>query len=386
MKKSLPYISLLVAVALFNGCGGSTAAENVDNTAPLLSSDKYVYENVLEGTNVPVTLISDDLEADFFESSSSADIQGSTLTFTAPTFIVGNSNSYTVEVTAKDKVGNESAVKEFTFTVIEANNGTYEADASIVVAIGDKTFTSDGSYLVGPTGLLWEDLDTPLMTYNAASSYCIGKGFRLPTRFELLNLIDYTNNDGVNTIILDDNLQFPRGTSWAALENSNYFAVNNVTGADVNVSMSEEHRVRCVKGTIASMHTFTIDDTNNSIVHDTTTGLDWTKIEATSRSHGNAQLYCSSLSGSWSLPTINELRSIMDETTNTIPESIASLAIPITRIWSSTQYLNDSSTQYYTLIKDYDNRDTSVLSEGLSFTDMNNIEQNITLFVTCTKR
>ena len=131
MKKSFSYLSFITAITLLSGCGGSSSTAT-DTIAPSLSSSKYIYENVAESNDISIQLISDDASAQFVETSNLARIDGDKLIFTAPAFMTGSSNSYKIEVVAKDNVGNESSPKEFTFNVIEVNAGTYAADASIV--------------------------------------------------------------------------------------------------------------------------------------------------------------------------------------------------------------------------------------------------------------
>jgi len=368
MKKSFIYISLVVAGALFNGCGGSSTP--VDNIAPSLTSDKYVYENVLEGTDVRVTLISDDLEADFFETSSLANIQGSTLTFTAPSFVVGGANSYSVKVTAKDEAGNESPPKEFTFTVSENNTETYEANRSIVAPVGDKTFTSEGAYLVGPTGLLWVDEVSDLMTYNDAETYCTNRGtdFRVASRTELLNTINYELDGTESVSLLDEDFSISRAgnvaSSWASSENGKYYIVNNFSGVDANVSATDLHRVRCVKGTSAGRHTFRESGTN---FIDNDTGLEWRVIDVT-----QAKFVDFVCPDGFNIPTINQLRSIYDYDTGRLNSDIAPMDSGT--IWSSTEWTNKVGTKaYYIMLNE---KTTSIRTD----------EYNLTAYGACVKQ
>ena len=388
MRRSF-YISSIVAVALFSGCGGSSSA---DKTAPSLSSSKYIYNGVLEDTNIEVTLISDDAKAQFLETRPEATISGNKMTFVAPPFVEGSSNKYVVPVTAKDEAGNESAPREFIFNVIENDTRTYAADASIVAEVGDKTFTSSGSgsFLVGPTGLLWVDEISPLLSYSDAVEHCTnrGSGFRMPSRTELLNTINY-DLDGANDVsLLDEDFAISRAgtgenkveTSWAAKEGNVYFQVNNFSGVDVRANASDEHRVRCVKGAAAGAHDIVPTTGNPNTITDNTTGLEWTKviisgIGKTYATQDNAESFCPN---GFRLPSINELRSIFDySSSNQVSTLIApdgsSLPADTYNIWSSTKFTNKTGTDaYFTILN---NQNTSIRAD----------EDNQTAYVTCVK-
>jgi hypothetical protein len=262
----------------------------------------------------------------------------------------------------------------------------------VVAEVGDKKFTlsSGRSFLVGPTGLLWVDEITPLMSYDDAAIYCQSKGagFRLAFRTELLNTINYELDGTSDVSLLDKDFARSRAgtgknkveTSWAAKEGSIYYQVNNFSGADVRADATAEHRVRCVKGTPAGSHTFTIDS-NSSNIKDLTTKLEWTVInndlEDVNRTYGEQSEAASFCPADFDIPTINQLRSIFSYSNSELYTGIApdgsSLEADTYNIWSSTEYTNKSGTRaYFTMLNE---QNTSIRSD----------EDSQTAFVTCVK-
>jgi hypothetical protein len=378
MKKKLSYLSIIAVVVLFNGCGGGLST-TADTTPPVITNATVQF-NVDEGTTKDVTLTANE-KVTFSENSADADISGSKLTFTAPSYVVGGTNNYTVTVTAKDSAGN-LATKNFIFNVQDVIVETVEANASYIAPTGDKDFTVVEGYLKDGSGLLWRDGDSGKKFYDDAKIYCeSNQGWRLPTRGELLNLVDYDKGNTAGTKSLIDNsfAIFSNDSfdaSWVEKTGSDKFVVNHKSGADTQEGIDLEQRVICVYGDKAGQH----DIVDGTTVKDNTTGLEWTKIDpaapgsTTYGDYTSAQSVCTNKGQGFDLPTINELRSVIDYTTNSIPY-IAPSGVPAGTyfIWSKTESKNDNKNTHYLI-----NLDTKA--------SVTTDENNQTHYFTCVKR
>jgi len=221
--------------------------------------------------------------------------------------------------------------------------------------IKPMSFTDNGNGTVtdNNTGLMWqkEDDGTP-RTWDAAGSYCssLGADWRLPTKKELMSIVDYSIPFPGPTInsIFTNTKQFgywssttgsgdPNG-AWTVYFNGGY------VGGDV---MSGGVYVRCVRG---EKDTPSFTDNGNGTVADLRTGLVWQQGEPGYMKWPDALNYCENLelpSGSgqsdWRLPNIKEIESITDDSVhdpvnpfaidrNIFPNAVAS------GYWSSTTF------------------------------------------------
>ncbi|MBX3185167.1 MAG: DUF1566 domain-containing protein [Polyangiaceae bacterium] len=224
-------------------------------------------------------------------------------------------------------------------------------------------------YLVDPgartvrdqvTGLLWQRQGSPLLhSWESAKSYCEDlvwaerDDWRLPTRLELLSLVDYTRvGPAIDTGAFPDT---PAEAFWSGSErgaSGQAWTVGFNQGDAVGTAPSASRRVRCVtvgapqKPIPVSGHFFQV--TGNTVL-DTATGLEWQRgTSPTDRSQGVSASYCLDLEldgkTDWRLPTAAELSSLVREvgvTTTFIDESIfpgtqsdnywsATIAVPVT--------------------------------------------------------
>ncbi len=380
MKKSFLFGSVVATIALLSGCGGSSGVV-ADKTAPNFTNTDYSFD-IDEGTDKSVSLTANETGVSFTEDSAEAAINGLNLVFNAPNFNSSGENSYTVNVIAKDEAGNASAAKAFTFNVKAVITESYEFNSSYVAPIGGKDFEPKGGNLEDPSGLLWDDTVSTRMSYDAAKTYCEAKGtgWRMPTRAEFLNVIDYSKVTTTGSLIDSDFSNYSANAvevSWVENLTSDKYVVNHADGTDSTPGNNLDYNVLCVYGDKDSTaHTFTSNK-------DDVTGLTWTTINAsnTPSTHIDAVSGCANEvpMGDWHLPTINELRSIINYNTNTIPASIASgtPTNPNTYfIWSSTPAKDrNSNNTYYTVYLDGVNTKAGVISD----------EHNMTHYFTCVK-
>jgi hypothetical protein len=196
------------------------------------------------------------------------------------------------------------------------------------------------------TGLVWErNPSTMPMTWDQARNYCntlalAGACWRLPHRIELVSIIDYlTGNPAA---------QMPSTASaryWAATRglSGKAWAIDFTAGHSETRLDTETNRVRCVQVTLdPPSPRFTLIDA--STARDEATGLRWQRmVDTASYSFAGAQSYCSGLpGGSWRMPSIHELLTIVDTSRTTLmidPDVFP--ATPPSVFWSATEMFLD---------------------------------------------
>lgn len=197
-------------------------------------------------------------------------------------------------------------------------------------SINPASFTDYGNGTIkdNVTGLVWQKQDdATLRTWNEAEAYCgtlalAGlTGWRLPSRIELVSLIDrsvdlvYGGPPAINT------MYFP-GTS-PAFYWSSAIPAGALSGGVVDFYGGSSYRqndvsnyayVRCVRGSNAIQH---LIDNGDGTVTDRGTLLTWQQGEASPMAWETALPYCENLTlgqqTDWRLPTSKELFSIVDE-------------------------------------------------------------------------
>lgn len=176
------------------------------------------------------------------------------------------------------------------------------------------------------TGLEWQREPAPgTQNWAAAESYCDSlswggrSDWRLPTRMELLSLVDYTRINPAT-----DGGTFPgtTGDFWTAsgrTGTANKWYVDFSTGRAAAQSASQGYNVRCValaspqRPIPTSGHFFEV--TSNTVL-DHATGLEWQRGTSPNRQSQAASIgYCAGLTldgkTGWRLPTVAELSSLV---------------------------------------------------------------------------
>lgn len=392
MVKNFIYISMVASfVLLSTGCGGGSSdnskgsTEVTDTTAPTITTATPI--NVVEETNNTTTLTANEAATFSIDPTENFDLNGTKLTFSAPGFDQNGGNEYNVTVKATDN-SNNVGEKVLTFNV------TQTIAQAVVVPVGDKNLTVDGMDVVDPSGLKWlNEAPANIVDFNGAKSYCEGKGYRLASRDELLNLIDFTKGNHNNASLLEDELSAFSGfsESWASKIEDKFVSINFADGADlISDDATQTRSVICAKGTPAKAHTFVAE---NNITTDQATQLQWTSVgdpvdgNVRKAIDGDeAKNYCENLAingGGWKLPTINELRTLMQTSDHKVPTSIAPEGTSV--IWSSTEFTNvDANTQNYVL--DLTKDIATIRSENIMTTNDDGNEVSQKLYITCVKR
>lgn len=190
---------------------------------------------------------------------------------------------------------------------------------------------STGSYVVDQvTQLIWQIAPDPqARTWSDAMAYCASltstdTPWRVPSRVELMSIVDYTATPAVGTPAL----QIPRAatTFWTssheAGDNSAAWTVNFAGGVTTTILTAamvgtNNAHVRCVRsrrsGVRAARYVIA-----SGVVTDTQTGLSWQQVpESQPLSETDAAAACAELqlgSTGWRLPSIGELQTLVDET------------------------------------------------------------------------
>jgi hypothetical protein len=189
------------------------------------------------------------------------------------------------------------------------------------------------SYTVHPAGFVTDEVthlewqqavDERGVAWKDAEAYCKGLAidggrFRLPTRIELLSLLDFTaENPAIDGVAFPGTPpQFYWSTSTFAASRSMAWVVN--FGAAANIlscsPLDSTYYVRCVReSSDARTRTFATDE---DTVKDSATQLVWQRA-APDQAFGfdAAGTYCSDLEldgKGWRLPSIKELQTLVDE-------------------------------------------------------------------------
>jgi len=197
------------------------------------------------------------------------------------------------------------------------------------------------------TGLLWQKQDDAFPRSKLeAAAYCANlpladsrySGWRLPTAFELISIMDYGRTDpAIDTAFFSVEPFYSYWTSIPTADKTNAWAI--YSNGQVSYGGYLNY-ARCVRGTQISPPVFT--DNADGTVTDAATALMWQKQDdGAARIWDVALSYCEGLSlaghSDWRLPNIKELYSIVDASkispaidTNYFPGTLSA------NYWSST--------------------------------------------------
>jgi formylglycine-generating enzyme required for sulfatase activity len=178
------------------------------------------------------------------------------------------------------------------------------------------------------TGLVWQRTFSPIMTWQAAISYCETldyggqKDWRLPNPFELESILDNQKSDPPI-----DTTMFP-GTSFAfwsspyyIIDTNKAWVVTLTTSIVYYYPKTNNYYARCVRGGTlgvdgTSRYIVTEPVPSQQIVADVTTGLIWQGNYVSGKNWQQALNYCALLNHGgftdWRLPNKNELMSLVN--------------------------------------------------------------------------
>jgi len=271
----------------------------------------------------------------------------------------------TGQTTCYDASGNVIMDASGNVPTCPAPNSPLAQDGSYSINPPSYTDNTDGTVTDTNTGLTWQKQDDGTLRYwDEASSYCasLGTDWRLPTKKELITIVDYSipyPGPTINPIFTGtpqnsaywtstDCKGYPYDASGVSVAWIVYFNGGSVNGSGKTSSVAN---VRCVRGGLPPS-SFT--NNGNGTVTDAKTGFAWEQGEPGYMVWPDALSYCENLelpSGSgqsdWRLPNIKELESITDDTIfdpDNHPIAIDTKAFPnanASNYWSSTSLAGD---------------------------------------------
>jgi len=224
------------------------------------------------------------------------------------------------------------------------------------------------------TGLVWQSYAESKYDWYQSSgtyhSYCNPKSisicgdlvlggytdWRMPTRKELLSIVDYSVPDPGPTVNAKSFLPTHTTSYWSYNEApSSYMtkAWGVEFAAGKNVTDTREYEsmyLRCVRGTQA-VPVFV--NNQDGTIADKTTGLVWQQDEPGAKTWSEAISYCDDLSLAghvdWRLPNIRELVSLVDDNKSKTSPALDTAFFPkvaAANYWSSTSYATTPSAAW----------------------------------------
>jgi hypothetical protein len=217
------------------------------------------------------------------------------------------------------------------------------------------TANADGTITDQVTKLTWEgSVETKTYMQDEAVAHCAAKGggWRLPTRLELVSLVDYSIAAPGPTI--DPIFKGTPGTTfWSA---STYYGDDGdkwYVGFDAGYSdygiVNQSSLVRCVLPSTPTCRVFRYQTEPGNIVYDQATGLIWQQpIDAGSYSWGDALNACAKLGAGWRVPSLTEAQTIVDDGHESPAVDPAAFpGTPSESFWTSSPKADGSGAAWY---------------------------------------
>jgi hypothetical protein len=179
---------------------------------------------------------------------------------------------------------------------------------------------ADGTVTDEVTGLTWEaTVDGAEYMQGDAVTHCAAKGagWRLPTRLELVSLVDYTVSapgPTINAVFKDT----PATTFWTASAYYGDVGDDWYVGFDVGYSdygiENQSALVRCVRAPPPTCRASRYQVNADGTVTDLASGLVWQRtLDPGSYTWGDALKYCAGLGAGWRAPSLTETQTIIDD-------------------------------------------------------------------------
>ncbi|MBW2276005.1 MAG: DUF1566 domain-containing protein, partial [Deltaproteobacteria bacterium] len=218
-----------------------------------------------------------------------------------------------------------------------------------------ETYVSDSL-----TGLDWQQAYTASLDWYSAGNHCSTLSYagftdwRLPDFYELTGLIDWsTIEPAIDTAFAGT----PNEYFWSATSGNDGTEAVRVRfdyGGAYLDPKTYSLNVRCVRGDsfFESMAArFLLDETTTDevVVVDQATGLNWQQLHEPNQSWQEALEFCEGLGygghSAWRLPTVNELRSLLNHANATTLSDFPGMA-PLD-FWTSTTFVYSGSYADY---------------------------------------
>jgi len=228
----------------------------------------------------------------------------------------------------------------------------------------DETADSGEMIVDSLTGLVWQRMWVSDQTWQEAVEYCDGltyggrDNWRLPSYEELAGLLDFGRQEpAINTTAFAGT---PAHEFWTASplvsDKGQAWAVSFWSVGVIPRNVHEDRSVRCVSDGGArdqAPSRFANSEEASDLVFDFATNLIWQATPFTAKKWSEALRYCEGLTlagqGTWRLPNVNELRSLVDVTRSgpaTVFPGMPELTFDeADRFWSSTAVVFHHDTQ-----------------------------------------
>jgi hypothetical protein len=184
----------------------------------------------------------------------------------------------------------------------------------------------DGTVTDNVTGLTWAGAVEPTTVYTQGQAIrrCedAGGGWRLPTRVELVSLVDFTfakPGPTINAIFKNTPADKFWTSSHAACDPTIAWYVGFDNGSTHQERTDIAHRVRCVRGAPSNCSPTRYQVQADGSVHDAATELTWRQKVDPKQPWSDAMTFCPALGTGWRLPSLTELQTIVDETKENPP-------------------------------------------------------------------
>lgn len=193
----------------------------------------------------------------------------------------------------------------------------------------DSSADEDESVADSLTGLEWQRVWTADKNWQEAIDYCEALDYasqtdwRLPSYHELAGITTYgTEDPAIDAVAFPGTPSGPMwsSTAFSAFDTNEAWYVDFSTGAVHSYTHPNNYSARCVRGGPsydASAARYVVTGTvEQEVVLDQATGLEWTKEYEVDVSWQEALAHCEGLDygglQDWRLPTVNELRGLVD--------------------------------------------------------------------------
>jgi hypothetical protein len=220
---------------------------------------------------------------------------------------------------------------------------------AVYVDNGDGTITEQVS------GLTWQATvaDMGLVQMDAlASCAAKGPGWRLPTRLELVSLVDYTISapgPTINALFKDT----PPTEFWTSTPYYGNVGDAWAIGFDVGYSdygvVNNPDYVRCVLPPTPTCVPTRYESHGGGVVLDHATGLTWQQTNDVQQySWPDAKKYCAARGAGWRVPSLTELQTILDDALEypAIDQSVFPNT-PHDDFWTSTPEAEGTGSAWY---------------------------------------
>jgi hypothetical protein len=226
------------------------------------------------------------------------------------------------------------------------------------------SYTEDlvkGTVYDNVTGLTWEAAVNPnaQFTRTQAIKHCQDQGLRLPTRIELVSLVDFTKPgvpfmgvDSGNPTIDPRFNPTPAQRFWTSSiftcnPNAPYYVSFDYGSTHPAMGSDLLYFARCVSGGPSRCVPKRYDVQSDG-VHDLVTGLTWQRDVSPKQFWSDAMTTCSTRGAGWRLPSLTELQTIVDETKHDPPiDGVVFPQTPAGLFWTSSPQAGHPNFAWY---------------------------------------